>query len=329
MSSVDVIVPCYRYAHFLRECVESVLSQSILDVRVLILDDASPDNTADVAADLAREDNRVVFVRHAANKGHIATYNEGIEWASADYLLLLSADDYLLPGALSRATEIMDKHLDVGFSYGRVIELTDSDPAGRKKTVGNVSSERGASILAGRRFIELSGSCNIVPTPTAVVRTALQKKVGLYRPYLPHSGDMEMWLRLAAHASVASLEAHQAVYRRHSNNMSLAYYRNNCLPDLQHRKAALDSFFQSCSGALIHDRKLQRQMHWSLGCKAIGFASAAFNDDEMDLADQISHFALSVCPEVKMSFPWAKLACKRRLGSQGWRTLQAVRAKWF
>ena len=88
MSSVDVIVPCYRYGHFLRECVESVLSQAVENVRILIIDDASPDNTAEVAADLVREDSRVTFVRHTINKEHIATYNEGIEWASVDYMLL-------------------------------------------------------------------------------------------------------------------------------------------------------------------------------------------------------------------------------------------------
>jgi len=105
VSSVDVFVPCYRYGHFLRECVESVLSQTDVSVGVLIIDDASPDNTAEVATALVNEDPRVSFIRHAENKGHIATYNEGIEWASADYMLLLSADDYLLPGALSRAVE--------------------------------------------------------------------------------------------------------------------------------------------------------------------------------------------------------------------------------
>src|SRR5437899_781807 len=98
MSSVDVVVPCYRYAHFLRECVESVLSQSGTNIRVLIIDDASPDNTSDVASELCRRDRRVTFLRHTTNKGHIRTYNEGIEWASADYLLILSADDYVLPG---------------------------------------------------------------------------------------------------------------------------------------------------------------------------------------------------------------------------------------
>lgn len=89
MSSVDVIVPCYRYGHFLRQCVESVLNQSMRNVRVLIIDDTSPDNTAEVAAELAKEDPRVTFVRHSVNKGHIATYNEGIDWASSEYMLIL------------------------------------------------------------------------------------------------------------------------------------------------------------------------------------------------------------------------------------------------
>src|SRR6516165_7020222 len=119
MSSVDVIVPCYRYGHLLRECVESVLTQSLKHVRVLILDDASPDNTSEVGAKLEREDSRVTLVRHHVNKGHIATYNEGIDWVSADYLLLLSADDYLLPGALDRAAALLDAHPEVGFVFGR------------------------------------------------------------------------------------------------------------------------------------------------------------------------------------------------------------------
>ena len=49
MSSVDIVVPCYNYAHYLEFCVHSVLEQRDVDVRVLIVDDASPDNTAQVA----------------------------------------------------------------------------------------------------------------------------------------------------------------------------------------------------------------------------------------------------------------------------------------
>src|SRR5947209_17169762 len=110
MSRVDVIVPCYNYGHFLRECVGSVLVQKNVDVRVLIIDDASKDNTGDVATEIAREDGRVEFRHHMSNWGHIATYNEGLAWSDGDYTLLLSADDLLTPGSLLRSTRLMDSH---------------------------------------------------------------------------------------------------------------------------------------------------------------------------------------------------------------------------
>ena len=101
MSTVSVIIPCYNYAHFLRECVESVVSQAGVEVHVLIIDDASADNTAEVAAELLAHHPGVEYRRHEKNCGHIATYNEGLAWASGDYTVLLSADDLLTPGVPS------------------------------------------------------------------------------------------------------------------------------------------------------------------------------------------------------------------------------------
>src|SRR5260370_19325411 len=188
VSSVDVFVPCYRYGHFLRECVESVLSQSDVNVRVLIIDDASPDNTAEVAAALVSEAPRVSFIRHVENKGHIATYNEGIDWASAEYMLLLSADDYLLPGALARATSLMDAHPEVGFTFGNVLELSDNGNKTPTKSVIKATTSPDRRLLEGRVLIELTGSeGNQVTTCSAVVRTELQKSLGGYREELPHA----------------------------------------------------------------------------------------------------------------------------------------------
>src|SRR5262245_8621798 len=101
MPSVDVFVPCYNYGRFLRECVGSVLAQPGVEVRVLILDDCSTDDSAEVGRALAASDPRVEYRRHATNRGHIATYNEGIDWAAADCTMLLSADDLLTQGALT------------------------------------------------------------------------------------------------------------------------------------------------------------------------------------------------------------------------------------
>jgi hypothetical protein len=336
VSSVDVIVPCYRYGRFLRECVESVLGQSDVRVRVLIIDDASPDNTAEVAAALAREDPRVSSIRHIENKGHIATYNEGTEWASADYMLLLSADDYLLLGALSRAAEFMDAHPEVGFTFGNMILLSDSGNEMPAKSIIEATHGSDKRILEGREFIELSGADNLVATCTAVVRTELQKRLGGYRHELPHTGDMEMWLRFAAHAAVGFISAYQGVYRQHGANMSTAYYnisdsgliykKHGSLADLQQRKSALDCFSEHCNYVLPQSEHLYRGLYRRLSELAMGRASAAFNDGQMEESRELSDFALAVCPEMKSSSAWVKLTCKRWMGARTWRALRPAAA---
>lgn len=333
LSSVDVFVPCYRYGHFLRECVESVLTQSGVDVRVLVIDDASPDNTAEVAAELIREDPRVSLLRHSTNKGHIATYNEGIEWASADYMLLLSADDYLLPGALSRAADFMDAHPEVGLTFGNVIDLGEDGTKTPVRTIIEAGMTLHRRIMTGLEFIELSGARCLISTCTAVVRTRLQKRLGGYRPELPHAGDMEMWLRFAAHASIGFFSAFQGISRRHRASMSAAYYyytadgrfiytADGRLADLEQRKAVFDCFFETCSGVLPSPERLRRKLLRSLGDMAVGRASAAFNDGDMEVAKQLANFAANACPHIKTSFGWMKLKCKQRVGASAWQALR-------
>jgi hypothetical protein len=321
MSSVDAIVPCYRYGCYLRECVASVLAQSIRDIRVLIINDGSPDNTAEVAADLLKEDSRVRYLEHATNKGHIYTYNEGIDWASADYLVLLSADDYLLPGALNRAISLMQRYPVVGFTFGSALEV---DENGRRTLTGRMTCQNGERILAGPEFIALSGHRNIVPTPTAVVRTALQKAVGKYRTELPHTGDMEVWLRLAAYAAVGFVESPQAVYRRHGKNMSLSYSASRRFPDVVERKAALDCFFERCSNVVPDSTRLRRNLLRLFALEAVGLASEAFNYGELEITEKFLHFALHTSPTIDKSWAWAKLACKRRMGVKAWHALRPV-----
>jgi GT2 family glycosyltransferase len=336
LGRIDVFIPCYNYGRFLYHCVNSVLGQVGVDVRVLVIDDASPDNTAEVAAALARKDPRVTVIRHSTNKGHIKTYNEGIEWASADYMLLLSADDYLLPGALSRAADLMDAHPEVGFTFGNVIELSGSGNETPIKSIIDVTNDSDRRILEGGEFIELSGADTLVATCSALVRTELQKQLGGYREELPHTGDMEMWLRFAAHASVGFISAYQGVYRQHRANMSTAYYlisdghliytKNGRLADLQQRKSALDCFSEHFNDVLPGCEHVCRRLYRRLSESAVGHASAAFNDDRMEESRQLSDFALAVCPEIKSSSAWVKLTCKRWMGARTWRAVRPAAA---
>src|SRR5262249_45128510 len=179
MSRAAVFIPAYNYGRFLRECVESVLIQTV-DFRVLIIDDASTDNTEDVAKELAARDARLEFRRHPVNLGAISTYNEGLEWAAGDYHLELDADDVLIPGALARAVHCLDAEPGVGLVLGREIRFEKSDSKPSPRTTAVDAPWR---IVTGHEFLEASCSTarNYVPTPTAVVRTALLSQVGHYR----------------------------------------------------------------------------------------------------------------------------------------------------
>jgi glycosyltransferase involved in cell wall biosynthesis len=321
MSSVDVIVPCFGYGHFLQECVESVLQQSGPECRVLIIDDASPDNTAEVAKELVCSDRRVDYRRHTSNRGLIATANEGIRWATADYVVLLSADDYLLPKSLARSVDLMDNHPSVAFVFGRAVVLDQRGERSRHSS--GVGPE--TQILSGPDFIALNRAKNIVRSPTVVVRTSMQKQVGGYLAHLPHTSDMEMWLRLAAHGDVGAIAADQAVYRRHSANMSDGYSPEQ---DILERKAAIDHFLTCCASRLTRADELSARLNRLLALDAVACASAAFNEGASENSARFSKLALSIDPNVQRSSRWHFLTCKRVLGLRGWQLIGPA-FRWF
>jgi hypothetical protein len=303
MATVDVIVPCYKYGHFLRECVESVLAQSLRTVRVLIIDDASPDATAEVATQLMREDPRVAFIRHAANRGHIETYNEGIEWASADYMLLLSADDVLLPGALMRATRFMDDRKEVGLIHGGWVDyhlMASLSPLDDEDGTWHLSS--GAAFLTQ---ICATGQ-NPICTPTAIVRTTLQKGLGGYRAELPHSGDLEMWMRFAAHSAVARVDKPLAVRRRHDRNMSSEFYAT-VVQDYFQRKAAFDAFFDSFADKIPEGRRLQANAYRTLAEQMFWTGIGQFCRRNRRTSQQLLSLAFELRPDLRFRPPLSRL----------------------
>lgn len=319
-GSVDIIVPAHNYARFLPRCVESVLSQAGVVVRVLIIDDASSDDSAEVAAALAARDERVEFRRHLVNHGHIATYNEGLDWAAQSYTVVLSADDMLTPGALFRAVRLMNRYPEIGMTYGRHIAFNADQSPPKAPPVPDDYEWR---IVGGSEFLEsccATGS-NPVPAPTPVVRTWLQKELGGYRKELPHSADMEMWMRFAAHASLGLLDTAQAFYGRHRHNMTCRY---RDIHDLKQRQQAFEILFEKHGDRIPGRERLEQLANRQLAEEAFWAGYQAFDHGDPALCGIYLDFALRTCPAACSGRSWSRLQWKRLMGPRIWSTVRPL-----
>ena len=313
MSRVDVVIPCYNYGRFLGECVSAAIEdQPGADVRVLIIDDASTDDSAEIAQKLAASDDRVEVRVHPVNRGHIATFNEGLlDWADGDYCVLISADDRLAPGALRRAADVMDAHPEVGFVYGNAVEFRDGKEAPPART-----ESRGQVIWPGhwwlkRRFREAR---NCVFSPEIVVRTSLQHQVGGYNPDLHHTSDLEMWMRLAAYSDVAYIRVDQAFYRKHDSNMSREL--SDRLVTLTQVRAAFEAVLRQCGDVLPDAAGLSATVHRRLAWEALWSATRAYDRRRTDRVpvDGLVAFAFDCWPGAARLGTYRSLQLRRRIG---------------
>lgn len=232
---VSVVVPCYNYGRFLPEAAASALSQDGVDVEVIVVDDASTDDSLAVARQLASADPRITVVAHSSNQGHIATYNDGLSRAAGKYVTLVSADDLVAPGALARAAALMEANPRVGLVYGLPRDFTEQPPP-----AGPPERETW-TVWDGRTWMSLACARgrNFILSPEVVMRTEAVLGIGAYSPLLPHSGDLEYWLRAAASWDVGRINGPvQAYYRVHGSNMHQTRFASAAV-DIQHR---LDAF---------------------------------------------------------------------------------------
>ena len=255
MSAIDVVVPCYQYGRYLRDSVGSILSQKVDAIRVLIIDNASTDDTLDVAHQLNNEDKRVEVLSRKTNLGQHASYNEGIDWAAADYFMILDADDMLAPSSLTRAISLLDDNPGVIFCHGA--EQRFYEGASLMFEPSALDSKCDWQLMNGTDFIKqvCSIGYNTIAWPTAVRRTSAQKQIGYYDPILRYADDMNMWLRLATLGNVAETKAVQGIRRVHLQQIT-ASYRDNPLSELAAHLKNFEHFF-SHEGASIPNAQIE------------------------------------------------------------------------
>jgi len=212
----SVVLPTYNGAHYLRECIDSVLAQRFEDYELVIIDDGSTDDSRHILATY-RNHQRVRIFQHKENEGLFPTLNEAVRKSRAPLIHLLGQDDRMKENCLERWDAFWREHPTLGMAYcqrdtidekGTVIETAPED-----QTPTVLSTEQVAQIS----FYHGSMPGNIA---SVVLRREALNTAGLFREDMQVSGDFEMWIRIAEEFDTGFLDEALINLRRHEGQFS-------------------------------------------------------------------------------------------------------------
>lgn len=215
MSTISVAVTTYNYEKYLPQCLKSIFSQTRLPNEILVVDDCSSDNTEKI---MKNYKNKVKYIRFKKNHGIVCkTYNKGLKKAKGDYLLWISADDWLHPEILEREAKILDTHPNIGMVYSQAYDMVN----GKKQLIIHEASGKKMYLGRDEEFKLLLTKGNYIPCLTALVRKKVYEDVGYFDEKLNVQGDWELWIRIAKKYPIAYLPKPLAYYRIHGKNIHL------------------------------------------------------------------------------------------------------------
>jgi hypothetical protein len=216
-AKVTVGIATYNRPDRLRQTVESVLAQSFGDFRLVISDNASDDNTAEVVASIA--DERLDYRRADVNVGGTANFNRLIGLAETEFLMLLPDDDVLYPDYLARVVAALERHPSAGIAHTAYDEI-DAESNIIRSDVRLVDTDRGVLVESGDQFIARTMMGISMIFSSATYRTRAIVAAGGMRLEEEPFAEVPMQLRIALHWDVVFVAQSLAGLRIHDETVT-------------------------------------------------------------------------------------------------------------
>lgn len=215
MFDVTVIVPTFNRAHFLRECLDSLLGQSLQPNQVIVVDDGSTDDTSDIVRNFG---NRILYL-HQENAGKATALNHGLRHVASNLVWIFDDDDLAHPLALARLVHALQNNPSAGFAFGRH-DVFRIGANGQKRT----SDRPFPSTLPDDLHFQLLNNCFCFQGAMLVKRSSYDA-VGPFDTSLMRSQDYDMMLRLSRLVPAAFVDEVLFHQRDHTGMRGAAHDR--------------------------------------------------------------------------------------------------------
>jgi glycosyltransferase involved in cell wall biosynthesis len=268
---VTVVIAAYNAARFIRKTLDSVFAQSLESIEVVVVDDGSTDTTPAIVRSYL--DQRLTVVRQK-NSGVSAARNAGLAIARAPYIFFLDADDVLLPDALEKMAEMLDRKPDHVACYAHHMRIAEDD------TVLSTTEDLRWKMFPAEETLRELVAKNFIVCGAICIRTDAARAVRGFNPALKLGEDWEFWCRLAVlgdFSAMADLVALKYRQRFSSANYQLrktplrqnfeaiaAVFSNPAIQqrftpaELKHRRrlAEIDGFWAGARNAYVQGRRI-------------------------------------------------------------------------
>jgi glycosyltransferase involved in cell wall biosynthesis len=241
---VSVIMPAYNASRFLGEAVQSILDQTVSDLELIIVDDASTDSTLQICQQLSQRDGRIRIHQRTSNGGIAAALNDALEMCRGRYIARMDADDIALPERLRSQLQRLDELPHIALC-GTAIEIVDEHGTLLSRPEVIVGHEHVAAAL---RY------CSPIAHPSWMMRAEVPRVVGGYRSVAPAEDYDFLWrvirqgwaidnlpdVGLRYRMSAGSTAARNSLRQRKAFNFVRRLHLNGQELDLQAFKKALE-----------------------------------------------------------------------------------------
>ena len=205
---ISIVVPVYKAESFIAKTIEQVMAQTYQNFELILVDDASPDKSADIIKRAAKKDSRIRLLQKNVNEGAAAARNSGIDCARGRYLAFLDADDYWYPKKLSRQLEFI-KENGAGFTFTSY-EFGDEDAMPTGKVV------RAPKELDFRKAL----SRTVIFTSTVMIDLDKVPAELAHMPSIASEDTATWWSILKAGYTAGGLDEVLVIYRRPKKSLS-------------------------------------------------------------------------------------------------------------